>query len=91
VRVCLFRHFGRQIKYTKACVRVKEMAGIWTSQFSLDMVTGSNVSEPNTGLRILRYYDGTGFSYHLKNVAPMELSDEIKAFVNRHSFLTLCL
>ena len=78
-------------------MRVKEMAGICviagvqTSQFRLGMDNGSNISEPNKGLRILRYHDGTGFSHHLKNASSMELSDEIKAFVNSHSFLTLCL
>jgi len=78
-------------------MRVKEMAGICvmagvqTSQFRLGMDNGSNISEPNKGLRILRYHDGTGFSHHLKNASSMELSDEIKSFVNSHSFLALCL
>ena len=67
------------------------MAGVQTSQFRLGMDNGSNISEPNKGLRILRYHDGTGFSHHLKNASSMELSDEIKAFANSHSFLTLCL
>jgi len=67
------------------------MAGVQTFQFGLSMDNGSNISEPNNGLRILRYHGGTGCSHHLKNTSSMELSDEIKAFANSHSFPTLCL